>query len=158
MKGLKEMMYIACVGEKEAIELLEENGYEVRVVADDPKFYYICDLIAINPQTKEEKKIEVKADNWINETGNLFVEIHTMDCNEKAWFNYCKADLLFYYDTKGAIMYYCQLSELHNFLNGRINDYPQKRVQNYNKYGFTYDSVGALVPISELTFMKSIQI
>lgn len=75
------------------------------------------DIDLIAQKDGKETTIEVKWDNVINKSGNLFVETETdIDIGKKGWFKFCKADLLFYGDAKRNIFYVIKMSDLRDFI------------------------------------------
>ena len=82
---------------------LEQRGHIINNVSDNPEYWkYDIDLIITN--WKEPITIEVKRDDNLYRTGNIFVEVgfQKEDYYSTGWFNNCKADYIAYYDTKTA--------------------------------------------------------
>jgi hypothetical protein len=77
-------------GETEAIELFTKNGYNVKDVSGNSNYYdKDIDLIVTNPYGVT-KRIEVKADSRIAETGNLFIEyLNPRSKGGYGWFRFC---------------------------------------------------------------------
>lgn len=77
-------------GETEAIELFTKNGYDVKDVSNNSGYYdKDIDLIVTNPYGIT-KRIEVKADSRIADTGNLFIEyLNPRSKGGAGWYRFC---------------------------------------------------------------------
>lgn len=145
-------------GECSAYNYLQKQGYKVIDTTQEPEYWtQDIDLIAI--KDGKETTIEVKWDNVINKSGNLFVETETdIDKGKNGWFKFCKADLLFYGDAKKNIFYVIKMSDLRDFIE-KHNSLQQRRAGDYNYKGeLKKVSNGILVPIKKLSQEYNVQV
>lgn len=67
---------------------LQEHNVEAKIVDSS-----LCDIVL----TKSNIKLEVKADRWISQTGNLCLELYShIDLGNEGWLQYSVADILVY--------------------------------------------------------------
>ena len=79
---------------------LESRGHKIRDVSDNPDYWKVdIDLIITNWETPIT--LEVKRDDNLFTTGNIFIELGFQKENyySTGWFNTCKADYIAFYDT-----------------------------------------------------------
>lgn len=97
---------------------LRRNGYEVKDVSGDSDYWgKDIDLIATNTSTNITTTIEVKWDNRISATGNMFIELENpRSKGGNGWFNFCEADLLAYGDSVNRIFYFIRVADLRQFI------------------------------------------
>ena len=100
-------------GETEAKELFTRNGYTVKDVSGNSKYFdKDIDLLVTNP-TGTTKRIEVKADFRIADTGNLFIEyLNPRSEGGLGWYRFCQADLVYYADMINKVFYIIEYSAL----------------------------------------------
>ena len=102
-----------------------------------------------NYKSKEQfVRCEVKQDNKCWDTGNLFLEYRTVRRGtgekEYGWTITCRADELWYFDTKNKLFYVFDFPKLRVFLKNHFNELPEPRNPFYDseddadKYGKLY--------------------
>ena len=129
------------LGERLFGEMMEQKGYFVMNVSKIPEYYYRGDFVITSPYTGERKLFEVKWDERINETGNLYLE--TMNVNSKdrkGWWRFCQADYLAYGDAKTRRFYIIELAKLKE----RVKELPTR----WASCG--YESDGLLVSLNDI--------
>ena len=66
--------------------------------------------------------VEVKYDNIINRTGNLFIETaNPRSQNGLGWYKFCQADYLAYGDSKINVFHMIKMNDLRNYINEQTN-------------------------------------
>ena len=120
---------------------MEAKGHKVQdVTADEQYFRKDIDFIITSATTGETKSFEVKWDQKINRTGNLYLEF--VNKNSEAglgWWEFCKADYLAYGNAKTNTFIVVPMQELRE----RVKRLPQR-------VAYTEDSAGLLVHISQI--------
>lgn len=132
-------------GEYQLRWFLREHGYIVKDVSSDPTYWeQDIDMIATNVFSHETVTIEVKWDNQLSQTGNLFIELENpRSQNGKGWLEFCLADYLAYGDAVNGIFYFIKLSDLRNYI------YESK--EDLRKRSSWDGSVGYTIPIREVS-------
>lgn len=97
--------------------------------------------------------IEVKWDNRIHQTLNLYVETETnIDTGKKGWFQICKADYLFYGDSYNNLFYKIKMADLRDYIEKHKNELSQRKAGDYNRMNqLKKVSNGYLVNIKDLS-------
>ena len=128
-------------GETEAIELFTKCGYSVKDVSSNSGYFdKDIDLLVTNT-TGTTKRIEVKADSRIADTGNLFIEyINPRSKGGLGWYRFCQADLLYYADMINKCFYIFDFKQLKEYISAH-----NKELRSVS----TYDgSIGLALPLS----------
>ena len=129
-------------GEKLFRQIMQNRGYKVVDVSDNPEYWERdIDFIITSPTTGITKTFEVKFDSRIHVTGNLFLEqSNTNSKGGLGWFNFCKADYLAYGDAASRKFYIIPLLEL------------KERVKQllYRQAFCGQDSIGQLVALDDI--------
>lgn len=123
---------IGDAGEAKIRDLMAARGHEVIDLADNP-IYWEKDIdmsVAGHP-------IEVKTDNVMYKTGNLFIEEGTYFTTGEyhaGWVKYTEAEYLFYLDNINEILYIYKMDEVKekakHYAIG-ILEFPHKQVNGY---------------------------
>lgn len=144
--SLEELLEPVHAGEYELKKSLREHGYIVKDVSDNPSFWdKDIDLIAFNQTTGVLTSLEVKWDNRIAETGNMYIETENpRSKGGKGWFRFCEADMLAYGDSNNRIFYFIGVAALRDY----IKDNKAKLEMRACADG----AQGYLVPIDDLAF------
>lgn len=129
-------------GERLFQQKMEQQGYEVINVSNNPDYYYKdIDFIITSPTSGETKTFEVKFDDKINQTGNLYLELENIHSKcGLGWFEFCKADYIAYGDSKTETFYVISLLDLKK----RANEVPRRIARCGN------DSYGQLVSLDDI--------
>ena len=119
---------------------MEAKGYTVEDVSANSNYYYKGDFIITSP-TGETAIVEVKYDEKVHKTNNLYLEIINTYSNQAlGWFESCSADFLVYGDAVNQKFYIFSLKELRQ----RVQQLPKQ-------YGYCgRNSVGLLVNIKSV--------
>lgn len=150
---------------KEAEQQVEKHyidrGFTTKDVSDLPE-YQSKDIDLVVTDKDYSFTVEVKRDSNINITGNFFIEIYTNVETEKVgWFTKCKADFLYYIDSKSNMAYVFKPDELRRVVKNHTTRFTRKKVKDYSKtiLGFTIsvDSLKNLI-LNENGFWKEIQL
>ncbi len=130
-------------GERLFANIMELRNYKVQDVSNNPAYWEKdIDFIITSPTSGEVKTFEVKWDQCINRTGNLYLEIANVHSKgHQGWFQFCQADYLAYGDAVAQIFYIIPMAELRE----RVKQLPTRTAQ----CGF--DSVGRLVSLADIT-------
>lgn len=93
---------------------MENRNYKVKDVSNDPSYWNRdIDFIISSPTTGAVKTFEVKWDNRICKTGNLYLELSNVHSKDGiGWFNFCEADYIAYGDAVKRKFYIIPLLEL----------------------------------------------
>lgn len=129
-------------GERLFQQRMEEQNYKVRDVSNNPDYWNKdIDFIITSPTSGETKSFEVKWDDRINQTGNLYLELENIHSKDgQGWFNFSEADFLAYGDSKTERFYVIPMNEL----KGRSNAVRLRIARCGN------DSVGQLVSLEDI--------
>ena len=79
-------------GELLFMRLMREYGFTVEDVSNNSNYYYKGDVLITSPTTGNVRVFEVKTDNVINRSGNLYLEltnIYSKKQGGKGWYNFC---------------------------------------------------------------------
>lgn len=144
-------------GEYYASQYLKSQGYEVEDTTLNPDFWS-KDIDFIARKGNEEITIEVKWDNCISDSGNMFIEIITdIDKGKQGWFEFCQADYIFYGDSQNNLFYVFKTDDLRQFL--RENKTQSRKAPDYNyQKKVKKVSQGQLVPIKDFSQQYKVQI
>lgn len=137
-------------GEIKCYNYLTASGYNVVDTTDNPDYWY-QDIDFIAEQGGEQTTIEVKWDSCIARTGNMFIElISDIDNAKDGWYKFCKADYIFYGDSKNNLFYVFKLTDLKAFISENT-DLPTKKSADRALNGeIKKVGIGLLVPIRRL--------
>ena len=139
-------------GEQLVKAYLESKGIEVIDVSKNPNYWSKdIDFIA-KPHELAPYTLEVKWDNRIADTGNMYLEL-TTNCatQERGWFTYTEADYLFYGDSRSHKVYIFNMMELRQWVKENEGYLRLKRAPDYDYYGnFKKDSLGFLLPLKKV--------
>lgn len=141
-------MQIGTYGELDFISYFS-NRYEIEDVRLNEEYWARdIDFILTSKETGAARTVEVKTDNRIFQTGNLFIETENpRSANGLGWFNFCEADIVCYYDFVQKIFHFFTMEELRKYVEEE-KDSILKRC--------TWDmSVGMVIPLSEVEKFES---
>ena len=126
-------------GEQLIIDFLESGGALVTDVSNEPSFWAL-DIDLIAQKDNSIATIEVKTDSRIAQTRNFFLEIENPRSKGGAgWFEFTKADLLYYLDSQNLVVYVFQMDQLKKFV---------KRNRRNLRTAAVYDgAAGLLLPL-----------
>lgn len=112
------------LGERVFRQKMIERGYSVQDVSGNPDYWYRdIDFLITSPYTGAIKSFEVKYDSRINRTGNMFLELESINSKGgKGWFEFTEADFIAYGDSESRTFYIIPLLELKE----RIKALPQR--------------------------------
>ena len=119
-------------GERLAQRCLEANGYYVIDRSNDPK-YWVKDIDLTAIKGSYQADIEVKWDQCIAQTGNLFFELLTnTDTKQRGWADYTESNFIFYGDAQRLIFYVFSAEDMRHFLKYHKADYETRVANDYN--------------------------
>lgn len=129
------------MGEQLFAQIMTERAYIVEDVSGNPDYWGRDIDFLITSPSGATKSFEVKWDERIHKTGNLFLETENpRSKGGKGWFQFCQADYLVYGDAVNRCFYVIPLLELKE----KIKDLPYK-------WANTYDgSVGRLISLYDI--------
>ena len=135
-------------GEELFKQIMQNRSYTVEDVTDNPSYWSKdIDFIVTSPTSGLTKTFEVKWDERINETNNLYLEVASaFGEGGFGWFEYCKADYLAYGDATTNTFYIIPLPELRE----KLKSLP-KRYAQCGK-----DSIGQLVSLKSISDIYTI--
>lgn len=145
-------MQIGTYGELDFISYFS-NKYEVEDVRLKKEYWARdIDFILTSKETGAARTVEVKTDNKIFRTENLFIETkNPRSQGGLGWYNFCQADLICYYDFVQKIFHifsFAELKELVEELRSTDSIYVKER--------YTIDSaIGMLIPLSYVEKLPS---
>lgn len=125
-------------------EFFRQSGYKIIDRHEDESSRSLGIDFEIYDPKRWVFRIEVKTDNRIHETGNLFIE-HKMERllgTSKGWLHYCMADLVCYHDSVQDIGYLIDWRKMREEASG----FPLVRFDNWYDGCIGY---GYLVPVEE---------
>ena len=136
------MSNIGKLGEQIFSKRMRDMGYTVQDVSNNPDYWYRdIDFLIESPFTGAVKSFEVKYDSRINKTGNLYLELESINSKGgKGWFEFCEADYVAYGDAASRTFYIIPLLELKE----RIKKLPQ-RIAHCG-----YESTGLLISLNDI--------
>ena len=108
-------------GEQLFSQIMQSRNYKVKDVSGDPQYWdKDIDFIITSPASGLTKTFEVKWDNYIHKTNNLFIETSNprSKCG-RGWFEFCRADILAYGDSRNKIFYMIEMDKLREFIYSR---------------------------------------
>lgn len=109
------------IGERAAYDYLVSQGWKVKDLTQCEAFFG-KDIDFLISRGQEQHYIEVKWDNWIHHTGNMFIETTTdLDFNKDGWFKFCSAEFIFYGDAKQKLFYVYRLDDLKAYVKEEYN-------------------------------------
>ena len=122
------------------------QGYIVQNVSENRNYFdKDIDFVITNPATGNIRTFEVKWDERINSTGNLFLELEnprSKQWNGQGWWLHCKADYLIYGDAIAKKFYSVPLLELRQRVDLIQHLLCQKRTKDY--------ALGMLLPLEKI--------
>lgn len=135
---------IGKTGEQLFAQIMRSRNYKVEDVSNNSKYFdKDIDFVITSPTTGAVKTFEVKYDTLINKTGNLFLEIESINSkqwNGDGWWLHCQADFLAYGDYHSRTFYIIPVEELKK----RVDELPQR----IGRCG--YESTGLLVSLDAI--------
>lgn len=145
------------LGEYYACQYLKSQGYEVEDTTLNPD-YWEKDIDFIARKGNEGISIEVKWDNRISDSGNMFIETITdIDKGKQGWFEFCKADYIYYGDSNNNLFYVFKTDDLRRFM--RNNKTQQRKAPDYNYQNKVKKvSQGELVSIKDFSQQYRVQV
>ena len=145
------------LGEYKAQCYLRSQGYEVEDTTLNPDFFD-KDIDFIATKGNEKITIEVKWDNRIHDTGNMFIETITdLDKNKAGWFLFCQADYIYYGDAKNNLFYVFKTDDLRQFMQN--NPTQERKASDYNnRRQLKKISQGSIVPINEFSQKYNVRV
>ena len=129
-------------GERLFNQIMQSRNYGVEDVSGNSEYWYRdIDFIVTSPTTGAVKSFEVKWDSRINRTGNLYLEISSINSKGgKGWYQFCEADYLAYGDAVTQTFYIIPMLELRE----RVKQLPCRLASCGN------ESQGYLVPLAAI--------
>ena len=129
-------------GERLFQQIMSSRNYQVQDVSSNKQYWHKdIDFIVTSPTTGITKTFEVKWDNRIATTNNLYIEIaNTHSKDGLSWFRFCEADYLAYGDARKRKFYIIPMDQLREIV--------EKMPKRYSQCGC--DSAGYLVNISQI--------
>ena len=123
-------------------QIMESRNYKVEDVSNNPDFWYRdIDFIITSPTSGLTKTFEVKWDSRINRTGNLYLEISSINSKGgKGWWQFCEADYLAYGDAVAQTFHIIPVAELREKL----------KTINCRCANCGYESTGWLVKLADI--------
>lgn len=123
---------------------MQQQGHTVEDVSKDPEYWVKdIDFFVTSATSGNTKSFEVKFDNRIYDTNNLYLEltnVHSKQWNGQGWWKHCEADFLAYGDARRNIFYVIPMRELRQ----RVQQLPQIVKQCGN------DSTGLVVALDKI--------
>lgn len=145
------------VGELRAYNYLQDNGWTVQDVTNNPEFWD-KDIDFVVSSGSQSLTIEVKWDSRIHSTGNMFIETVTdLDKCKSGWFSFCQADYIYYGDSYNQLFYVFKTDDLRKFVSSHMME--ERKAPDYNYRGILKKvSQGMLVPIKQFSQSYDVQI
>ena len=130
-------------GEELFKQIMQNRNYKVVDVTDNPDYWVKdIDFIVTSPTTGLTKTFEVKYDQKINKTNNLYLElVNVHSYGGSGWFEFCKADYLAYGDATTNTFYIIPLLELRE----KVRHMPKQLAQCGT------ESIGQLVSLKSIS-------
>lgn len=145
---LRELIEVDNPGESDLKKYLRENGFKVEDVSGNCNYWHKdIDLIATD-NYGVTKTIEVKWDNRIHDTGNLYIEYYN-DCSKgtKGWILFTQADILAYGDSYNRIFYLFSMKDIKDYIEQNRMTLRTRTTNSDNRGGI---SKGYLVKLEDL--------
>lgn len=97
--------------------------------------------------------VEYKADFQAHQTGNVFIEMVSVDKrNKRGWVLQTRAQVIAYYIVRSDRVYLLYAADIKTMLPRWVKEYPQGSAQNKGRgRGDSYASSGILVPLGAFT-------
>ena len=145
------------IGELRAYNYFQANGWRVQDVTANPE-YWNKDIDFVVSSEAESFTVEVKWDNRISATGNMFIETVTdLDRCKEGWFSFCQADYIYYGDSYNQLFYVFKTNDLRDFVSSHYME--QRKAPDYNYRGILKKvSQGMLVPIKDFSQSYDVQV
>lgn len=141
-------------GEFELKKHFRKLGYRVDDVSNNPA-YWSKDIDLI---LEDNVGIEVKWDQLIATTGNMFIEtVSDIESNKDGWYKFCEADFLFYGDAENKLYYVFRFSELKQWVEAHKEEYKVATAADYSRDGIKKYSKGYLVPVESVKHLCFIE-
>lgn len=141
-------------GEAIASSFLSSIGYKVENVTKDPK-YQKKDIDLIATLGDQVMTIEVKADNYMNRTKNVCVElVSNMETGRKGWIYYCEASHLCFVDLVSRVCYFVRFEEFLNMFDQKEHAFQHKIRYQREDGVYLKQAELVLVPIEELKKLR----
>lgn len=136
-------------GEVYFAEASAQMGYTVEDLSNTREYWYKdIDFKLTNPTTGNSRYFEVKTDNIIYKTGNLFIETWSRDTiqpNNKGWYLVCEADYIAYIDWHNKRIHTFLLEDLQALLSSK----------HYQKRRCRDEAEGYIVPLMDVKKLPS---
>ena len=156
MKKLAEMWEPHNPGEWQLKQHFRTNGAEVEDVSDNPT-YWKLDIDMLVNDNGNKFSVEVKWDGVISRTGNLFIEeISDIDKNKAGWFKICKADFLYYGDSKNKLYYIFEVPQLRKFVEENKQNLKQRNAADFRRGELIKRSMGYIIPLKEVQHLYKV--
>lgn len=135
-------------GEYELKRYLRDKGHKVLDVTDNPSYWKKdIDFIVDGVET-----VEVKWDNRLADTGNLFIETYSdIHQRKEGWYKFCEAEMLYYGDAQNKVFFIFNFEELKAHIEAHKVEYKTATAADYDKDGIKKWSEGYLVPMDTLS-------
>lgn len=135
-------------GEELFKQIMQNRNYKVVDVTDNPDYWVKdIDFIVTSPTTGLTKSFEVKYDQKINKTNNLYLElVNVHSYGGSGWFEFCQADYLAYGDATTNTFYIIPLLELRE----KVRHMPKQLAQCGT------ESIGQLVSLKSISDITQI--
>lgn len=130
-------------GEQLFHQIMKSRDYKVVDVSNDSTYWdKDIDFIVTSPSSGLTKSFEVKYDDRIKDTGNLYLELTNVHSKGgRGWYEFCQADYLAYGDARRGIFYIISLADLRN----RVKQEKLGRLAHCGT-----DSIGLLVALKDI--------
>lgn len=147
------------LGEIKAYHYLLSQGYFVEDLTGVPEFWN-QDIDFSAERNGKIDYIEVKWDNRIHQTNNMYVETETdIDKSKAGWYLICKADYIFYGDSYNNLFYKFKFSDLKAYIEKHNGKIEQRKAGDYNyKHTLKKVSNGYLVNIKSFSQEYNVEI
>lgn len=132
------------LGEQVFRFVMRERGYTLEDVTNNSNYFdKDIDFLVTSPFTGAVKSFEVKYDNCINYTRNLYLELTNINSKQwdgDGWWLHCDADYLAYGDAATRNFHIIKLNELKE----RVKELPERLGHCSN------ESTGLLVSLDDI--------
>jgi hypothetical protein len=145
----KNSLTLGKLGEEEVIKYFNKQEIEFVDVRND-KDYQSKDVDFVLYTSMDAWCVDIKTDNMISKTGNLFIETTSnKELGKKGWLYASKADEIWYFDYVNKIIYVLHLEKFRDWFERYKDQFQERIVINKHATG-TYTSMGYLIPLTEL--------